>query len=455
MFSVLIAAVSNSLSNPYVPKRKLSTCSQWLQSWLKITNTAFDDLAIFLAPYIHVQSQALGRRRSCAGSFSSTSTAFPRRQRARPRNHATAIVFLAVAMGVARAQAYCDNPGPAVAHRALFDSDSFDILVDGGATASIYNCLENFIQPPITTNIRIKGFNGTYSAARIGTIRWPILDNEGDKHVLQIPDTHFVASCPMRLLSPQHYSQQIHDHRGTYSTNFGNQVVFVFHKKKFQVTIPLSPSSNVGILCSAPGHQVFSCFVEDAKPPKEPPPAIFDYNVITDDEANDMELQEETESVSTAEDGEDVILRGDSAVCPPSDLTATSVHPLSESAASRVRPPPAIAAPVGFKGGSEVRPPVNIFPTENVRPSTLPNNSVNPPGTSSEESDEPDRPNIITFDLDNDKEDTNLTDQDDVTSSLDSSAELMRWHIRLGHLLFANIRLMTSRKEIPSQLVNC
>jgi hypothetical protein len=89
-------------------------------------------------------------------------------------------------------------------------------------------------------------------------------DDEGVRHVLQIPDTYFVASYPMRLLSPQHYSQQIHDHRGTYSTNFGDQVVFVFHKKKIQVTITLSSSSNVGILSSAPGHQVFSCCVEDA-----------------------------------------------------------------------------------------------------------------------------------------------------------------------------------------------
>jgi hypothetical protein len=248
-----------------------------------------------------------------------------------------------------------------VAHRALFDSDSFDILVDGGATTSISNCLDDFIQPPTTTNIRIKGFNGTYSAARIGTVRWPILDDEGVRHVLQIPDTYFVASYPMRLLSPQHYSQQMHDHRGTYSTNFGDQAVFVFHKKKFQVTIPLSPSSNVGILRSAPGHQVFSCFVEDTKPPKEPPPAIFAYNVITDDEADNMELQEETESVSTAEDGEDVFLRGDSVVRPPSDSTATSVRPPFDSAASSFCLPPKDTAPVGFKGGSEVRPPVDIL----------------------------------------------------------------------------------------------
>jgi hypothetical protein len=62
---------------------------------------------------------------------------------------------------------------------------------------------------------------------------------------------------------------------------------------------------------------------------------------------------------------------------------------------------------------------------------------------------------VIPFDLDNDQEDTNLTNQDDVTSSLDASAELMRWHLRLGHLPFANIRLMAARKEIPSRLANC
>jgi hypothetical protein len=69
--------------------------------------------------------------------------------------------------------------------------------------------------------------------------------------------------------------------------------------------------------------------------------------------------------------------------------------------------------------------------------------------------DEPDRPNVIPFDLDNEQEDTNLTNQDDATSSLDASAELMRWHLRLGHLPFANIRLMAARKEIPSRLANC
>jgi hypothetical protein len=79
-----------------------------------------------------------------------------------------------------------------------------------------------------------------------------------------------------------------------------------------------------------------------------------------------MELEEETESVSTAKDAANVILRGDSAVRPPSDLTATSVRSPSDSAVSSVRPLPEITVPVGFKGGSKVRPPVDIFQTENI-----------------------------------------------------------------------------------------
>jgi hypothetical protein len=69
------------------------------------------------------------------------------------------------------------------------------------------------------------------------------------------------------------------------------------------------------ILFKQQRSNIISCFVEDAKTP-EPPPAIFAYAVITDDEADDMELQEETESVSTSEDADNVLLRGD--LCGPS-----------------------------------------------------------------------------------------------------------------------------------------
>jgi hypothetical protein len=165
------------------------------------------------------------------------------------------MAYSAVTMGAARAQAHCDNAAPTSAHRAVFDSDSYDILVDGGATTSITNNLLNdFVKPPQKTSIRIKGFNGTSSNARAGTVKWTILDDNGVCHVLKIPGTYYVESCPMRLVSPQQYSQQIKDHRGTYSTNYGDQVLFVFHKQKFCIIMTLSSGTNVRILCSAPGH---------------------------------------------------------------------------------------------------------------------------------------------------------------------------------------------------------
>jgi hypothetical protein len=43
------------MTNPYVPIGKLSSCSQWLQSWLKYTNDAFDNMAIYLPPFIHIK----------------------------------------------------------------------------------------------------------------------------------------------------------------------------------------------------------------------------------------------------------------------------------------------------------------------------------------------------------------------------------------------------------------
>jgi hypothetical protein len=225
------------------------------------------------------------------------------RSKATPRSRDNVLMaYSAVTMGVARAQAHCDNAAPTCAHRAVFDSDSYAILVDGGATASITNNLNDFVKPPQKTSIRIKGFNGTSSNARVGTIKWTILDDHGVHHVLNIPDTYYVESCPMRLLSPQHYSQQIKDHQGTYSTNYGDRVLFVFHKRKFHVTMTLSSGTNVGILHRAPGHQVFACFVEQAKPAQEPPRDFLACQVISDEDADNMELQEETESVDSTAD---------------------------------------------------------------------------------------------------------------------------------------------------------
>jgi hypothetical protein len=78
------------MTNPYVPKRKLSSCSQWLQSWLKYTDDSFDNMASYLAPLIHVKG---GHRQGCSRSSQGPAhrKATPRsRSKATPRSRAKA-----------------------------------------------------------------------------------------------------------------------------------------------------------------------------------------------------------------------------------------------------------------------------------------------------------------------------------------------------------------------------
>jgi hypothetical protein len=184
---------------------------------------------------------------------------FRRRSPSRTATHLLALSALATGIARANAAAAISEDGPC---RPIFDSNSFNILVDGGASACISNNLADFIKPPNTSAIRVKGFNGTTSSTKVGTVRWSILDDSGQERTLEVRNTYYVPACPLRLLSPQHYSQQQNDHRGTYSANFGNQVVFVWNNGRFKTTMPLTAVTNVGILQSAPGHNVFASFVE-------------------------------------------------------------------------------------------------------------------------------------------------------------------------------------------------
>jgi len=59
-----------------------------------------------------------------------------------------------------------------------FDCDSFQILVDSGATHSFTHLMEDFVEPPTPVNRVVHGVgNGT--ATFIGTVAWPIADDQG------------------------------------------------------------------------------------------------------------------------------------------------------------------------------------------------------------------------------------------------------------------------------------
>ena len=53
--------------------------------------------------------------------------------------------------------------------RAIFDSDSFDILLDRGATSWLFNSLKDFVNLPKNSNILVKGLNGNTTPTKVGT----------------------------------------------------------------------------------------------------------------------------------------------------------------------------------------------------------------------------------------------------------------------------------------------
>ena len=280
---------TTTTTTPYTPKRKRqrqrSIYSRWLHSWLKSPNAAFDNMTYFIDRYIQTQRQ---HRRRCA----SASRGLVCRSAA-PRHRATTILALSVViLGMARTHTHCANSsGPATTNSAVFDSDSLDIMLDTGPTATTNNNLPDCLVPLAETKRRLEGINGVSSNARlIGNVKWAILDDHSHHHVIKVPGTH---SYPMCLLFPEHYSQQTNNFHGTHSTNYGGHALFVWHHFTQHITMPLSKSSNVGILL----------FVETEQPHKVPPPEIFACQVITDDEAGHMEEEDHHTSGSSAPTG--------------------------------------------------------------------------------------------------------------------------------------------------------
>jgi hypothetical protein len=66
--------------------------------------------------------------------------------------------------------------------RVHFDTDSYEILVDNCCSKSIANCLEDFIAPPRSSNMIIKGFNGATATTKVGTVQWRLQDDWASTH---------------------------------------------------------------------------------------------------------------------------------------------------------------------------------------------------------------------------------------------------------------------------------
>ncbi len=129
-----------------------------------------------------------------------------------------------------------------------FDTDSYDILIDNCCSHSLTNCKEDFIEPPVQSRVKVRGYNGHTESTMVGTVKWKIQDDDGEIH-------NYTSAVETRLLSPQHWDQVRDRKRDTYCVTYYDAIIMRWNKDKYQITAPLSDEEhrNVGVVRSVPG----------------------------------------------------------------------------------------------------------------------------------------------------------------------------------------------------------
>ena len=149
--------------------------------------------------------------------------------------------------------------------RNSFDSDSHPLMFDDGASASITNDLQDFVIKPTPITRKVKGIAGSAKATYHGTVKWKIEDDNNIVHMFTIPNTYYIANAQTRILSPQHFAQQIQDHKphaeGTGCTTTSTTIVLFWNQRKFTKTVKLDSKLNIAMTNTAPGIKQYKSYL--------------------------------------------------------------------------------------------------------------------------------------------------------------------------------------------------
>jgi hypothetical protein len=133
-----------------------------------------------------------------------------------------------------------DNYAIAMNNIVQFDSDSAPIKVDNCYTQSITGYKSDFIASTLknVSNLHAIGFgNSKTPISQMGTVQWVVTDDigirrdiiKGIHRDIIIPNTYYIPNCSVRLLSPQHWGQEVQDDfpqkNGTWCATFDDRVI--------------------------------------------------------------------------------------------------------------------------------------------------------------------------------------------------------------------------------------
>ena len=147
-----------------------------------------------------------------------------------------------------------------------FDTDSAPVGIDNRCTGCISHVAQDFIGQLRESGKSIKGFGGTRTSnVKVGTLLWRWMDDNGNEFKFTIPNSFYVPSGGVRLLSPQHWAKtqrgsKKNGHHGTLSQTTSNDITLMWNERKNKLTVPLSKESNVGTFHLAPGYNKYDEF---------------------------------------------------------------------------------------------------------------------------------------------------------------------------------------------------
>ena len=256
-FILLICLITNDFMEPnettYIPKAKRSKVCKWLR-WM------MSYLVSKIAEKVVIQIETGRRRKEIIRGMRGVTTNNWRRSTSNQLVTSASTLVMH-----AKIDSY-ENV-------TRFDTDSAPVGIDNRCTGCISHVSQDFIGPLRDTNRSIKGFGGTRTnGVKIGTLAWKWEDDEGVVHRFMIPNSFYVPTGQVRLLSPQHWAQSqrqkkvkepIHKY-GTISQTSSDNVTLLWNDRQSKLTVPLSTGSNVATFYLANGYTRYDEFCMEA-----------------------------------------------------------------------------------------------------------------------------------------------------------------------------------------------
>ena len=195
-----------------------------------------------------------------------------------------------------------------------FDSDSQALMLDDGASACITNDKRDFIEPLTRVYRKVRGIKGHAKATYRGTIKWHVEDDTGLVHVMIVKGAYLIPEAATHILSPQHLAQQAGDHypkeEGTGAITTSKSITLFWSQRRFTKTVPLDPTTNVGLTTTASGAHSFQAFCATLDQHETKQTNIFTTHIIPDDEDDEsFQPKDPVEPPQATEDNTDKLLK--------------------------------------------------------------------------------------------------------------------------------------------------